>query len=216
MTGDLFAADATPVWTERLGAGAVILRGFAVKEAENLLAGIRRVTDEAPLRRMQTPGGQRMSVAMSNCGPLGWVTDGAGYRYQASDPLSGRPWPAFPPGFVQLAAAAAAQAGFRDFAPDACLINCYESGARMALHQDRDERDFTQPIVSVSLGLAATFRWGGFRRNEPAISLPLTHGDVLVWGGADRRRFHGVAAVKAGVHALTGPCRFNLTFRRAA
>ena len=156
-----------------------------------------------------------MSVAMSNCGELGWVSDKAGYRYQAVDPDSARPWPSLPTLFRQLATEAAAQAGFANFMPDACLINRYEPGARMSLHQDKDERDLTQPIVSISLGLPALFQFGGLKRSDPVNRVTLTHGDVVVWGGADRLRYHGVLALKTGDHPLLGACRLNLTFRKA-
>jgi alkylated DNA repair protein (DNA oxidative demethylase) len=164
---------------------------------------------------MVTPGGGAMSVAMTNCGQVGWITDRTGYRYAAIDPATGRPWPAMPQVFANLAADAAAAAGFSGFHPDACLVNHYAPGARMALHQDRDERDFVQPIVSVSLGLSAIFLWGGKTRAEKARRIPLMHGDVVIWGGPDRLTFHGVHALAAGEHELTGACRFNLTFRRA-
>jgi alkylated DNA repair protein (DNA oxidative demethylase) len=215
MTADLFADVDRRQWQERLGPGSVILRGFALEAAPTLLAGISAVTAAAPFRRMQTPGGFTMSVAMSNCGDFGWVSDASGYRYAAADPQTGDPWPALPPGFRELAGEAARQAGFPDFVPDACLINRYDPGARMSLHQDKDERDLTQPIVSVSLGLPATFLFGGLRRAEPAQRLLLQHGDVLVWGGPDRLRYHGVLALKPGTHPAVGECRFNLTFRRA-
>lgn len=216
MITDLLAdAGGTTIWCERLGPGAVVLRGFAAAEAGVLLAEIRQVVAEAPFRHMETPGGFRMSVAMSNCGALGWLTDRTGYRYQAIDPESGWPWPALPIRLRQLAADAAAEAGFSDFVPDACLINRYEIGARMSLHQDRDERDLTQPIVSVSLGLPAVFLFGGQKRTDPVQRITLTHGDVVVWGGPDRLRYHGVLAVKAGEHPLVGACRLNLTFRKA-
>lgn len=200
----------------RLGAGTVLFPGLATGEAPRLVAEIGRIAAAAPFRHMQTPGGQSMSVAMTNCGPLGWVSDRAGYRYQASDPDSALPWPSMPPVFRQLAGEAAALAGFADFVPDACLINRYVPGARMSLHQDRDERDFSQPIVSVSLGLPVVFQLAGETRTGPRLRLPLAHGDVLVWGGPDRLRFHGVQALAAGEHPLTGACRYNLTFRRAA
>jgi len=208
-------AGATAAWREQLGPGAVVLRGFAVAEAKALWAEIRQIVAQAPFRHMQTPGGFRMSVAMSNCGAFGWVTDPSGYRYQATDPESGQPWPPLPPLFLQLAADAAAQAGFADFVPDACLINRYEIGARMSLHQDKDERDLSQPIVSVSLGLPALFLFGGLRRAERASRITLTHGDIVVWGGPDRLRYHGVLALKEGEHPLLGACRLNLTFRKA-
>lgn len=193
----------------------MVLRSFALANAEAIFAAVGRIVAAAPFRQMQTPGGFRMSVAMSNCGPLGWVTDEAGYRYAASDPESGQPWPPLPALFLRLAAEAAAEADFGDFVPDACLINRYEPGARMSLHQDKDERDFSQPIVSVSLGLPAVFLFGGLKRSDPARRIPLTHGDVVVWGGPDRLRYHGVLAVKDGAHPLVGACRLNLTFRKA-
>lgn len=195
--------------------GAMWLRGFARAHERELLAAIAAVTAAAPWRRMSTPGGRRMSVAMSNCGAFGWVTDAGGYRYQADDPLRGRPWPALPAEFGALATRAAAAAGYPDFAPDACLVNRYEPGARMTLHQDVNERDFRQPIVSVSLGLPAVFLFGGAARGDPTQRLPLAHGDVLVWGGPSRRFFHGVLPIQEGVHPLCGRCRINLTLRRA-
>lgn len=216
MSIDLLAgAGGTVEWCERLGPGAVVLRGFALAEAAVIGAAIDEIVAQAPFRRMATPGGFQMSVAMSNCGPLGWVSDESGYRYSATDPASGQPWPPLPAMFFKLAAAAAAAAGFADFVPDACLINRYAVGARMSLHQDRDERDLGQPIVSVSLGLPATFLFGGLKRADPARRIALTHGDVVVWGGPDRLRYHGVLAVKVGSHPLLGDCRLNLTFRKA-
>lgn len=193
----------------------MLLRGFALTEAAAIFAEVARIAELAPFRRMQTPGGFRMSVAMSNCGRFGWITDESGYRYAAQDPDSERPWPPMPPLFAQFAARAAQAAGFPGFAPDACLINRYDPGARMSLHQDRDERDLGQPIVSVSLGLPAVFLFGGAKRADPAQRVPLTHGDVVVWGGLDRLRYHGVLAIKSGEHPLVGPCRINLTFRKA-
>ena len=200
----------------RLGPGTVLFPGLVLADAPQLVAEIDRIAAGAPFRHMLTPGGQAMSVAMTNCGPLGWVSDRSGYRYQASDPDTGRPWPAMPASFRQLASAAAALAGFADFLADACLINRYVPGARMSLHQDRDERDFSQPIVSISLGLPAIFQLAGETRSGPRLRLPLMHGDVLVWGGPDRLRFHGVQTLAGGEHPLTGTCRYNLTFRRAS
>ena len=210
--GDLFAS--LP-WAERLGPGTLLLHAFAVEPAAALLADIENIVAAAPWRQMQTPGGYRMSVAMSNCGELGWLTDHAGYRYGAIDPQSGRAWPAMPAAFVDLAGRAAAEAGFPGFVPDACLINRYLPGAKMTLHQDKDEADLAAPIVSLSLGLPAIFRFGGLARSDPASRVPLTHGDVLVWGGPDRLRYHGVLPVKAGSHPLLGSQRLNLTFRKA-
>lgn len=198
-----------------LAPGAVVLRGFAAREPA-LLADVEDVASRAPFRHMATPGGYRMSVAMTNCGALGWISDSAGYRYDALDPQTGEPWPAMPERFYKLALGASALAGFEDFVPDACLINRYAPGARLTLHQDRNERDFRQPIVSVSLGLAAVFLFGGLKRSEKALRVPLEHGDVVVWGGPARMRFHGVLALKDGHDPQLGSLRINLTFRKAS
>ena len=195
--------------------GAVWLPGFALAQECDLLTAVGQVVAAAPFRHLETPGGLRMSVAMTNAGECGWVSDRRGYRYESRDPLTGAPWPAMPRLFRDLARTAAAEAGFADFEPDACLINRYLPAAKLSLHQDRDERDFAAPIVSVSLGLPATFQFGGLKRGDPAQRLPLVHGDVVVWGGPSRLRFHGVLALKAGDHPLLGGQRINLTFRRA-
>ena len=216
MTSDLFEDQAEiEVREERLGPGAVLLRRNAVAHEAALLAAIRDVIAAAPLRHMVTPGGFRMSVAMTNCGSLGWVTEESGYRYDAVDPLSGGHWPALPDAFVRIAQSAAAQAGFAGFMPDACLVNRYEPGAKMSLHQDRNERSYDAPIVSVSLGLPAVFLFGGAKRADRARRVALEHGDVVVWGGPARLRYHGVLPLKEGRHPLTGACRFNLTLRKA-
>jgi alkylated DNA repair protein (DNA oxidative demethylase) len=208
--GDLFAEP-----RERLAEGAALLRGFALTSEAALLAELARVVQAAPFRHMVTPGGHRMSVAMTNCGQAGWVTDRSGYRYDATDPETGKPWPALPPSFLALAQSAADAAGFPGFEPDACLVNRYEPGAKLSLHQDRNERDFAAPIVSVSLGLPATFLFGGPTRTDTALKVPLAHGDVVVWGASARLAFHGVAALKDGLHPALGRMRVNLTFRTA-
>lgn len=200
---------------QRLASHTVLLPGFALGDIEALLDALRPVLRAAPWRHMHTPGGQRMAVALSNCGALGWVSDERGYRYSPLDPLSGQPWPALPPVLLELTGRAAAQAGFEGFVPDACLINHYLPGTRLSLHQDRDERDFGQPIVSVSLGLPAVFLFGGLQRADRTRRIALNHGDVLVWGGEDRLRFHGVLPVKPGVHPRLGERRINLTLRKA-
>ena len=194
--------------------GLAVLRGFALPRAEALLAAIADVTGRAPFRHMTTPGGRVMSAAMSNCGRAGWVTDARGYRYTAEDPQTGASWPAMPEVILEMAVAAAGAAGFA-FAPDACLINRYEPGARMGLHSDADEPDATAPIVSVSLGLPATFLFGGATRTGPTEKILLEHGDVVVWGGPSRRAYHGVAPLKDGDHPLLGRQRLNLTVRKA-
>lgn len=212
-TADLFAPPAGE--PQVLAPGAVLLPGAALDDAPALLAAIRDVLARAPLRQMVTRGGFKMSVAMSNCGALGWISDRRGYRYAPLDPERDAPWPAMPPVLQALATTSATRAGFAGFVPDACLINRYAPGARMALHQDRDEADFDQPIVSLSLGLPAVFLFGGLERSDKPARLPLAHGDVLVWGGPARLRFHGVLPVKDGTHPATGACRLNLTFRKA-
>ena len=203
-------------WRELLGPGAVVLRGFAAPDETAILAALNGITTQAPFRHMVTPGGFRMSVAMTNCGSYGWVTDRTGYRYEALDPESGKPWPSMPGVFLKLAKKAAANAGFEGFEPDACLINRYDPGARLSLHQDKDERDFSEPIVSASLGIPAVFLFGGLRRADKPMRVQLMHGDVVVWGGPARLRYHGVMPLKEGYHSLVGEHRINLTFRKAA
>jgi len=202
--------DAAPT---PIAPGAVLLHGFACDAAVALLQAVEAVLQQAPLRHQQTPGGYTMSVAMSNCGSLGWVSSTSGYRYTACDPLSGQPWPAMPACLLDLAQRAAAQAGYPQFAPDACLINQYVPGAKLSLHQDKDELDLRAPIVSVSLGLPAVFLFGTPSRQDRPQRHRLVHGDVVVWGGPSRLAYHGVAALADGTHALLGPRRLNLTFR---
>lgn len=199
----------------RLAEGALLLRGFVKDIDQMLLRQIEEVIAQAPLRHMITPGGLRMSVAMSNCGAVGWILDRSGYRYSPIDPESGRAWPAMPAVFLDLARRAAACAGFENFVPDACLINCYKPGTRLSLHQDKDERDADAPIVSVSLGLPAIFLFGGAQRKVRPQRYPLEHGDVVVWGGPARFNFHGIAPIAEGHHPLLGSRRINLTFRKA-
>jgi alkylated DNA repair protein (DNA oxidative demethylase) len=212
---DLFdtATMAAPL-REHLAAGAVLLRERALP-CDDILASLERVVAQAPFRRMVTPGGFVMSVAMSNCGAAGWVSDPTGYRYDRNDPESDRPWPGMPDAFLVLASESARDAGYASFAPDACLINCYEPGSRLSLHQDKNERDFARPIVSVSLGLPATFLFGGPKRADPVTKYALRHGDVVVWGGPSRLFFHGVSTLKDGEHPKLGRRRVNLTFRKA-
>lgn len=217
MATPLFNNESPPaLLKDVLGAGTAVLAGFALHREDELLDSLTLVVRDSPFRNMTTPGGFRMSVAMSNCGPLGWISDRSGYRYSATDPETKRAWPQMPAVFRELAASAANEAGFRDFVPDACLINRYEPGTKLSLHQDKDEHDFTQPIVSVSLGLPATFLFGGLERAEKTVRIPLVHGDVVVWGGLARLRYHGVAPLGDGQHARLGRVRYNLTFRKAA
>jgi alkylated DNA repair protein (DNA oxidative demethylase) len=213
---ELFDADAAPAASRvQLEPGAFVLRAFALDEAPALLDAIQVVAQAAPFRHMTTARGLRMSVAMTNCGEAGWLSDRRGYRYDAIDPVTNRPWPAIPDVFAHLAGRAASAAGFEGFVPNACLVNRYEPGTRLTLHQDRDEQDFAAPIVSVSLGVPATFLWGGAARAVRPRRVGLGHGDVVVWGGPARLNFHGVDPLKDALHPLTGSTRFNLTFRRA-
>jgi len=212
---DLFPAGGDAAVTLAPGGDAVVLRGFALDVAPDVLADMRAVAARAPFRNMTTPGGRPMSVAMTNCGSAGWVTDRRGYRYTSHDPVSGDPWPALPATFGDLAGRAAAAAGFEGFAPDACLINRYLPGTRLTLHQDRNERDYAAPIVSVSLGLPAKFLFGGRERSDRVARIALAHGDVVVWGRSARLAHHGIDTLKDGDHPATGRCRFNLTFRKA-
>ena len=199
---------------EPLEDGAVLLRGFADSPAHVLMEEVTRIAQAAPFRHLVTPGGYTMSVAMTNCGRVGWLSDRTGYRYDPVDPDTKIPWPAMPPAFLDLAVRAASEAGFASYDPDACLINRYVAGAKLSLHQDRDEKDAWAPIVSVSLGLPAVFLWGGKRRSDPVRRLRLESGDVVVWGGPARFVYHGVAPLKDGEHPLTGATRINLTFRK--
>ncbi len=216
MTRSLFDDPPTPYEApEPIAPGAVLLRGFACDVTDALAQGIKQVIAAAPFRHLITPGGRTMSVGMTNCGALGWVSDRTGYRYGKTDPLSGQPWPPMPVCFADMAARAAAEAGFEGFRPDACLINRYEPGARMSLHQDRDEADLAAPIVSVSLGLPAIFLFGGLLRSDRPARWWLAHGDVAVWGGPSRLAFHGVAPLADGDHPQLGRQRINLTFRCA-
>ncbi len=215
-TRDLFPGVPRATGTrERLAQGAVLLHGFATEEAPVLMAALQEILAVAPLRNMETPGGYRMSVAMTNCGRAGWIADRNGYRYARADPATGRPWPPLPNSFHRLAGRAAAAAGYAAFAPDACLINRYEPGARLTLHQDRNERDFDEPIVSISLGLPAVFLFGGLRRRNRPRRIRLESGDVAVWGGQARLVFHGIEPLADGDDRLTGRCRINLTLRKA-
>ncbi|MHC4048709.1 DNA oxidative demethylase AlkB [Bradyrhizobium sp. 25ACV] len=215
MTADLFdsVAEAQPS-REEIADGAVLLRGFVKPIETELIAAVRAIVAQSPFRRMTTPGGHLMSVAMTNCGERGWITDHTGYRYDPIDPRTGAPWPEMPPVLRDLARHAAEQGDFQNFAPDACLVNRYEPGTRLSLHQDKDELDYAAPIVSVSLGLPATFLFGGLVRSDKPRRFRLVHGDVVVWGGASRLAYHGVAPLADGEHALLGRKRINLTFRR--
>jgi len=199
---------------ETLEEGALLLRDFATAEVPLLLEEVARISQLAGFRHLITPGGYTMSVAMTNCGRVGWVSDRTGYRYDRLDPQTGLAWPAMPKTFLSLAARAAAEAGFENYDPDACLINRYVAGSKLSLHQDRDEKDAWAPIVSVSVGLPALFLWGGKRRSDSVRRLRLENGDTVVWGGPARFVYHGVAPLKDGEHPLTGATRINLTFRK--
>lgn len=213
-THDLFEVGGQ-TQRQRLGSGAMVLRGFALPYVRELIPALAGIEALSPFRHMVTPGGFTMSVALTNCGALGWTTSQRGYQYTAIDPESGKRWPAIPRAFARLASEAAAAAGFSGFEPDACLVNRYLPGARLSLHQDRNERDYEAPIVSVSLGARATFLFGGHARSDPTAKVPLYHGDVMVWGGVDRLRYHGVMPLKDEQHPLLGNQRINFTFRKA-
>lgn len=200
---------------QRLGPAATLLRGFALPYVRELMIAIEAINAMSPFRHMVTPGGFTMSVALTNCGALGWTTDRSGYRYTSIDPDTGAPWPLMPEVFVLLASSAAAEAGFDDFMPDACLINRYLPGSRLSLHQDKNEKNYEAPIVSISLGMCSTFLFGGHKRRDPTDKVPLHHGDVAVWGGVDRLRYHGVMPLKGEPHELLGSQRINFTFRKA-
>lgn len=190
------------------------MRRFACADAAELLALVKQIAATSPFRHLETPGGQRMSVAMTNCGEQGWISDRRGYRYGGIDPATNQAWPPMPELFMRLARDAAARAGYDGFDPQACLINLYRPGTRLSLHQDRDELDLRAPIVSVSLGLPAVFLFGGAQRSDRPQRYALQHGDVAVWGGPARLAFHGIAPLADGHHTMTGPSRVNLTFRK--
>jgi alkylated DNA repair protein (DNA oxidative demethylase) len=211
---DRFNGPAAQTSVQLLAPGAVLLRHFASDDAPALCAALRKVLKRSPFRHMITPGGHTMSVAMTNCGALGWVTDRKGYRYDPIDPETANPWPEMPRALLELSVSAAEAAGYHGFTPDACLINRYVPGSRLTLHQDKDERDYKAPIVSVSLGLPAKFLFGGLTRTDKAQRILLHHGDVCVWGGPSRLCYHAIDALKEGYHPLTGRCRINLTFRK--
>jgi len=206
--------DLFGIYKADIAEGAMLLSGFALPYEDRIAEALEAVTTAAPFRHLVTPDGYRMSVAMTNCGSVGWITDRTGYRYDTHDPQTGHIWPAMPDVFRELAVTAAAEAGYRDFNPDACLINRYEPGAKLSLHQDKDENDLGAPVVSISLGLPATFLFGGLSRNDPTKRIALRHGDVVVWGGPMRLAYHGIAPLKPGNHPLFGARRYNLTFRK--
>lgn len=215
-SGSLFRDLPYPAGEKQpLAEGAALLRGYAADQAGALWDAVAGIVSVAPFRHMITPGGFRMSVAMTNCGEAGWVSDRSGYRYAPIDPATGLHWPPIPASFRSVATGAAAAAGFPDFEPDVCLVNRYEPGARLTLHQDKDELDFTQPIVSVSLGLPAVFLFGTNTRKDRPRRMRLESGDVAVWGGPSRLFYHGIAPLAEGDDPLTGRCRINLTFRKA-
>ncbi len=193
-----------------------VFRGLALSDADVLIDYLKNtVLKTSPFRYMLTPGGRKMSVSITNCGQVGWVSDVQGYRYAKYDPYSKLSWPDLPQCLINLSIKAAEMAGFNGFNPDSCIINKYAVASKMSLHQDKDEHDFQQPIVSISLGIAAVFEMGGFTRGDSTLRIPLFHGDVVVWGGEDRLRFHGVLPIKADSHPITKQTRINFTVRQA-
>ena len=185
----------------------VLLHGFAAATGD-LDAAVELVSAAAPFRQLKTPGGRLMSAAMTSCGACGWYSDARGYRYERLDPLTGQPWPAIPEPFLRLARASSEVAGFGTYEPDTCLINRYVPTAQMGIHHDADEQDFSNPIVSVTLGAPATFLWYGPSKRGSPLRIRLLPGDVLVWGGAARKGYHAVQKPEGGT-------RYNLTFRKA-
>lgn len=212
---DLLLPDTRPMRIN-VEKGAVLLRAFATPRGTEFLQALEHVAKQAPFRHMHTPGGGCMSAAMTSCGTLGWVSSLQGYAYTTQDPISQQAWPAMPACLLALAQSAAHAAGYDHFTPNACLLNCYQNGSHMGLHQDRDEHDTTQPIVSLSLGRSGLFLWGGPTRRDRVRTLTLEHGDVLVWGGPARLHYHGLKGLGPSAHPLTGWTRFNITFRHVA
>jgi alkylated DNA repair protein (DNA oxidative demethylase) len=208
----LFAQLPVEPTHEEVHPGAVLMRGLALAEDREFLAAVDGIAAAAPLHQAYTPAGQRMSIMVTDCGDSRAFAN----RWTANNPGSPRHWPPMPEVLREFAVYAASRAGFPRFRPDACHINRYQAGNKLGLHQDRHECDLTQPIVSVSFGLQCTFLFGGFERTSPARHILLEHGDVFVWGGPSRMRFHGVQPLKPGSHLLTGPYRINLTFRKIA
>lgn len=190
-----------------------LIKGAVIEKADELITEINSITRSSPLRQMQTRRGHYLGAKMTNCGDLGWIGDDKGYRYSSLDPLTNQPWPRMPTMFKTLAREMASSVGFEDFEPDVCLINQYMPKVGMGLHQDKDEQDLSQPIVSLSLGVPAIFLFGGYQRSDSVSYHLLEHGDVVIWGGIDRLRFHGIQPLKLGHHRLTGQMRYNLTFR---
>ena len=202
-------------WIETITDDAVVLRQYLVNRSDELAEAIKTIEAKAPFRHMKTAGGFTMSAAITGCGDYGWISDRQGYRYSKVDPVTAQPWPEMPEVLKTIGKECARKAGYSDYNPDACLINRYSPGAKMSLHQDKDERDFTAPIVSISLGVPATFLFGGQQRADKTIKVPVMHGDVVVWGGTSRLFFHGVSTIKSAYHPFWGESRINITFRVA-
>ena len=215
ITHSLFDEEPDASRTEVLFPGAVLLHRYALKLERTFLDELDTLTKISPFRQMLTPGGRKFGVHNTSCGEVGWISDARGYRYVSIDPVSEQPWPTMPREFQQLATDAAEEGGFKHFIPDSCLVNRYAPDIKMSLHQDKDEADFSQPIVSVSLGMSATFVFGGLQRSDKLRRIDLHHGDVLVWGGPARLLFHGIQSIKDQPHPIMGAQRINLTFRRA-
>ncbi|THJ30850.1 DNA oxidative demethylase AlkB [Lampropedia aestuarii] len=211
---DLFA-DSPEEQRVALGPQAVVLRQKASPLAAELVARIEDVLQHSPLYQMATPGGKPLSVRTTSCGTHGWSSDPTGYSYVRHHPLTDQAWPEIPAAWSALATEAAQEAGFAQFAPDTCLINQYGLDSKMALHQDRSEQDLRQPVVSISLGMSALFLWGGMQRSDKPAHVLLHHGDMVVWGGVDRLRFHGIKHLTGAPHPQLGAMRYNLTLRRA-
>ena len=213
MTADFFSDQMES--QVMLAKGAYWLRGFALPQADTICAMLIEHLKNYPPQQMMTPMGYSMSVRTTSFGEFGWVSSKQGYGYAVKNSFTNESWPPIPESFFDLAQRAANQAGYVNFKPDTCLINVYEIGDKMGLHQDKDEADFSKPIVSVSLGLPVIFQFGGLTRTAKTLKVPLSHGDVVVWGADSRLCFHGVLPLKAGTHGTLGQRRINLTFRKA-
>lgn len=208
---DLFSNNRPPI--EEIYPDLFVLANFV--DTNPLMVQVERITKVSPFRKMMTPNGHYTGVALTNCGDFGWTSDRNEYRYSSSDPLNNQPWLAIPESFKALAKNAAHVAGFKDFEPDACLINQYLIGTKLGSHQDKNEKDFSQPIVSVSIGLSAVFQIFGNQRAGQAINYRLYDGDVVVWGNSARLCYHGVRTLSAAELDPTCQQRINITFRKS-
>jgi len=197
---------------EEIFPGAVLMRSLALPQDNEFFTAAEAIIAARPLHHTTTPSGLPMGVMVTDCGDSRAFAN----RWDTANPERMRLWPPMPPLLRDFAIRCAVRSGFPQFRPDACHINRYQAGTKLGLHQDRHECDWTQPIVSLSFGLECIFLLGGLQRTDKPRRILLEHGDVIVWGGPSRMRFHGVQPLKPGHHPLTGPYRYNLTFRKIA